>query len=47
MTTNLRNFDDFNEHWGYRVGHAVQGMAHWIVMGGIELRRRGGPVESV
>lgn len=46
MTTNL-SFDDFNNHWGERVGHAVQGMAHWIIVGGVELRRRGGPVESV
>jgi DNA replication protein DnaC len=47
MTTNLTSFDEFNEHWGDRVGHAVEGMAHWIVMSGAELRRRGGPVESV
>lgn len=46
MTTNL-SFDEFNNHWGERVGHAVQGMAHWIIVGGVELRRRGGPVESV
>lgn len=46
MTTNLSSFEDFNEHWGYRVGHAVQGMAHWIVMSGPELRRRAAPIKS-
>lgn len=47
MTTNLTSFEDFNDHWGERVGHAVQGMSHWVVMGGVELRRRAAPVESL
>ena len=39
MTTNLDG-DEFNDHWGLRVGHAVQGMAHWIPVAGVELRPR-------
>jgi hypothetical protein len=48
MTCNI-SFDEFQDesNWGYRTGHAVQGMAHWITMGGVELRPRNRPVVSL
>lgn len=39
-------FRDESDGWGWRCGDAVQHMAHWICMGGVELRRRNRPVES-
>lgn len=48
MTCNI-DFDTFNNPltgWDYRIGHAVQGMSHWVVMGGLELRPRNRPVSG-
>jgi DNA replication protein DnaC len=48
MTCNIdfETFQDENDGWGYRTGHVVQQMSHWIVMGGVELRRRNHAVLS-
>ncbi|MBZ0286252.1 MAG: ATP-binding protein [Anaerolineae bacterium] len=42
-------FDEFQDptHWDYRTGHAVQGMAHWVTVGGAELRPRNGAIQSI
>ncbi len=39
-------FQDEKEGWGFRCGHAVQQMAHWIEMSGVELRERNRAVRS-
>ena len=39
ITTNIESAD-FPDIWGLILGHRVQAMAHWIVMGGDELRPR-------
>lgn len=39
ITTNIESAE-FPEIWGLILGHRVQAMAHWIVMGGDELRPR-------
>lgn len=39
ITTNIAS-ENFPDVWGLILGHRVQAMTHWIVMGGIELRPR-------
>jgi DNA replication protein DnaC len=47
FTTNLRYEELADEaHWQRQIGHAVHGMAHWIEMGGLELRQRRGAIRS-
>lgn len=45
ITTNIASAD-FPDVWGLILGHRVQAMAYWIVMGGIELRPRRASKES-
>lgn len=47
FTTNL-GYDELasDDKWRRATGHAVHGMAHWLQMGGRELRRRNGAVQS-
>jgi hypothetical protein len=47
FTTNL-GYDELasEDVWGKKIGHAVHGMAHWMRMGGYELRRRTGEIVS-
>lgn len=39
ITTNY-SADDLTESWGARIGSRLQAMAHWVEVGGLELRRR-------
>lgn len=39
ITTNY-SIDDLTQSWGARIGSRLHTMAHWIQMGGLELRRR-------
>lgn len=39
MTTN-RSADELSEIWGLTTGHRLQAMAHWVAVGGQELRPR-------
>lgn len=41
ITTNFTS-DELTASWGGRVGSRLQTMAHWLLMGGLELRRRDG-----
>lgn len=47
FTTNLGYEETARDtHWGKATAHAVHGMAHWVQVGGIELRRRNGVWEA-
>lgn len=45
VTTNMSSAQ-LIEHWGKTTGHRLQAMAHWIEMGGVELRRRAAMIKS-